>query len=170
MKYVVVMLIALTVVLVPVLGRIAQAQQQLGQGDTFYDIIKNDHKLITEDFKKVSDATDNEQKKAAFNSLKRDLFAHMRAEETHWYPVLQNDQQTNGLAIQAKDEHLSARTELEKISANWKTEAPRLDLAEKLVNDHVKFEESTMFDASKKAIGADEEKKITQQFKETDKS
>jgi hemerythrin superfamily protein len=160
--------LAIVVMLLPALGRPARAQA-LGQGETFYDIIKNDHKVITDDFKKVFNAIDNDAKKQAFDNLTRDLFTHMDAEENYWYPVLQGTDQGQGLALQAKDEHLAARTEIKKIAVDWNTEPPRLELAEKMINEHVSFEESKMFDTSRQVIGSAEEKKITQEFKAADK-
>ncbi|MGE5308710.1 MAG: hemerythrin domain-containing protein [Deltaproteobacteria bacterium] len=144
--------------------------QQLGQGNTVYDVIKNDHKVITDDFNKVEQTSDNAQKKAAFDTLRKDLFAHMRAEETTWYPKLQENTDTKALAGQAQDEHVNARADIEKIYADWNNQQSLLSDAKKKVDDHVKFEEGKMFDASRKIIGSDEESRVTAAFKDADKA
>jgi hemerythrin superfamily protein len=171
MKRVLLLAGMLMFVLAPCMSRFVLAQAEPGRGgNTFYDIIKHDHKLIEDDFQKVKQETDNDRKKEAFNKLTQDLLIHMKAEESYWYPVLQENQQTSGLAIQAKDEHAAAVLELNRISGNWNTEPPRLDEAEKMINEHIKFEESKMFDESRKLIKEDQGNKIFREFKNYEKA
>lgn len=144
--------------------------QQLGQGSSVYDIIRNDHKVITEDFQKVMQS-DPQNRKDAINKLRNDLRTHMKAEERYLYPVLRDNDATKALAVQAQDEHTAAAAQLAKVSAGGDQELEMAQLAvlQELVNAHIRFEESRLIESASQVIDPGQETKITGQFKEVDK-
>jgi hemerythrin-like domain-containing protein len=142
-----------------------------GQGNSYDEIIKNDHKVITSLINDLMDNTKKNQRGMLFDSLKKGLHQHMAAEEKYIYPVLEKNPQYKADAQKAKDEHAAAKAELAKIDPNAPdaTFMSRLDVLKTMLNAHVQFEEGQLLPEADKIISPEDRAKITNDFKKIDR-
>ncbi|MDD4939180.1 MAG: hemerythrin domain-containing protein [Candidatus Omnitrophica bacterium] len=142
-----------------------QAQEgQFGQGATYSEIMRNDHRQIERLIGQLRQSEDHGEMDRLLTQLKDGLAKHMKAEETYLYPALEKNDDTKGMAVKARDEHSAAKSQLQRINhmAGREEYLSRLDLLETLIKSHVNFEEGELLSA---AQGVVEEGSMTEQFR-----
>jgi hemerythrin superfamily protein len=135
-----------------------------------YQILKSDHKEVSNLFKKLEDTSDNAGKTRdrIFGKLHDELKAHSSAEEEMFYPRLKDNASTRDLVAHALHEHqavdrmLAEMSTMESASSEW---SKKCKMLHKMVEDHVKEEENKIFPEAKKILSDDEAKELGKQFK-----
>lgn len=116
-------------------------------------LLKEDHKKVKALFGEVESLGDRAsvQRKKLFAKIDGELTAHVRVEETIFYPAFRS-RAGNGEAkdevLEAYEEHGIVKNlirELEDLDPKDDTYKPKLTVLMELVEHHVKEEESTMF-------------------------
>lgn len=143
-----------------------QEQPMFGQGSTYAEIMKNDHKQVSSLIKQLGSTSDARQRKDTLAKLKDGLAKHMKAEENYLYPRLEKFPDAKPMAIRAEDEHMAAKAELAKLDPSKDEDVftSRLEVLKNLINTHVDFEESQLIDKANQDLSGEQDK-ITQQFK-----
>jgi len=141
------------------------AQNEFGQGTTYDEIMRNDHKEISSLLDQLAQAkADHQQKKELLMRLRDGIAKHMKAEEDYLYPRLKKTPDAKATAVRAEDEHMAAKAELAKLNPDEEDAvfSSRLEVLKTLIDGHVTFEESQLLDKAKSLSDQD---KISEQFK-----
>lgn len=131
--------------------------------DDIWGMLKKDHDQVKKIIKQLKDGKNGNQ----FNLLQQMLAVHMQFEEQNLYPTLQKNEATRALAIQAQDEHKSAKQVLDKMAksqgdkAQWTANLNQLD---QLLNTHIKNEERKLFKEGKRVINKDQARQLGAQY------
>jgi hemerythrin superfamily protein len=126
-----------------------------------FQLLKSDHKKVSGLFKKIAATTDRAVKtrRTLRTQLKNELELHASAEEAHFYPMLENHPETKKFVGEALKEHNGVKKVLTEIgrmpveTGEFLTKAKEL---ERMVQHHVKEEESEIFPAARAAMGDEE--------------
>lgn len=116
----------------------------------FFDELKKDHKEVKGLLDEL--ASISPQKGQLFQQLRREIVPHMQAEEDTLYNMLMQNEDSRHLAFKGIEEHNLVKTvmgELDQTSFDERWKA-RIGVLRTMVNQHIKEEESDVFDAAKK--------------------
>jgi iron-sulfur cluster repair protein YtfE (RIC family) len=120
------------------------------------NLLKEDHKKVTELFKKV-EATDEEAKhQLLFEKIKTELETHTFIEEKVLYPMLEQYEALKDLVLEAYEEHKQVKTlirEIEKLAEGSERFDAKLKVMGENVEHHVDEEENQMFPKVRKVLG-----------------
>jgi hemerythrin superfamily protein len=139
----------------------AQGIKDFGQGESYEEIIQNDHELVSWYVDQLANEMTPEERAVLFNNFKRGLKKHMKAEEEYFYPRLQEESR-----VKAKDQHMAIERQLEKVKPTKEegdTFQARLSVLKELIDTHVQYEEGELLDQSKNGEG--DQQRITEKFR-----
>lgn len=113
------------------------------------ELLRSDHKVVAELFKKAESASDKE-KPAIFSKIKDELDVHTHIEETIFYPKLKADgnKALVDIVLEGIEEHRQVKMflkELEGLTGGSEKFDPKLTVLIEDVEHHVKEEENEMF-------------------------
>jgi iron-sulfur cluster repair protein YtfE (RIC family) len=141
----------------------------------FFDILKKDHRKVSDLFKQIEKLDEDETQKCEqlFAQLKSNLEAHTQLEETIVYPALQEKEETREIILESREEHEVVKTllqELDQDSDGDEVWDAKLTVLKENVEHHVEEEEGEMFKKAKKALSKEEIRRITDQVMEQKRS
>ena len=115
-----------------------------------FDEIRDDHRQVMDIFDQLlqTDEVTVRRRPQLMNQLQRELLAHMAAEETVFYPLLENGERNHWNHLHAEEEHVSARIVMERLqqmNPNEEHFAPLCDVLRNVIRLHVAEEESILF-------------------------
>jgi len=122
-----------------------------------FDLLKADHKKVADILEKL-DATSERALKTReelFTKLKRELDVHSRIEETIFYPVLEEADETHEITLEALEEHALVKQLLEELQALAKDDeqwTAKFTVLKENVEHHVEEEEGEMFKKARKVL------------------
>src|SRR5690606_17390144 len=136
------------------------------------DILKDEHTEITQLLNRVMRTPDIKAKKTFFEEMKQKLFAHMEAEEQTLYASLKNEQIDNALylAEDAEFEHRQVRDYFEMLEDTQFNSEEWNELFREIkssIEEHIEFEESTLFAEAKEDFTDGELLHFSQNYLET---
>jgi len=129
----------------------------------FLDELKKDHKEIKGLLDEL--ASMSPQKAQLLQQLRREMIPHMQAEEDTLYNVLMQNEDSRQLAFKGIEEHRLGKMVMQDLDQatfdeRWNA---RVSLLRTLVFQHIKEEESDIFDAAKN-LGEEQMKEISTSF------
>jgi iron-sulfur cluster repair protein YtfE (RIC family) len=120
------------------------------------DLLKEDHKKVSELFKQV-EATEEEAKhQQLFEKIKVELETHTFIEEKVLYPMFEQYEELKDLVLEAYEEHKQVKTllrEIDKLAEGSERFDAKLKVMGENVEHHVDEEENEMFPKVRKLIG-----------------
>jgi hemerythrin superfamily protein len=138
---------------------------------TFFDILKEDHEKVMSLFEQIEEGEEMEVEEMGdiFSQIQQELEAHMDLEESYFYPVLEESDETRQEALEAYEEHKVAKLVLNDFGnigqddERWKA---KLKVLKELVEHHVQEEEGNVFKMAKKVIDKDQIQEITENIEQ----
>jgi len=122
-----------------------------------FNLLKADHKKVADILEKL-DATSERALKTReelFTKLKRELDLHSRIEETIFYPVLEEADETHEITLEAFEEHALVKQLLEELQSLAKDDeqwTAKFTVLKENVEHHVEEEEGEMFKKARKVL------------------
>ncbi len=129
-----------------------------------YSVLKNDHDRIRSMFSEFMEKK-GQAGMEMFSLLKNRLDAHMKAEESFFYPVLEQERSTHEPALESIEEHHVTRLlleELEGLSLSDEHWMPKMKVLKEVTEHHLEEEESTIFEQARKAVNEQQAQDIGQ--------
>src|SRR5215216_1720857 len=131
-----------------------------------FDILKEDHKKVSDLFEKLEPTTERaiKTREELFAKLKMELDVHAHIEETILYPVLKEIEETRDITLEAIEEHrivkvlLAELEEMPKGSEQW---TAKLTVLKETVEHHVEEEEGEMFKQARSALSKEQIEQLT---------
>lgn len=120
-------------------------------------LLKEDHRLVDHFFEQISQTTERAEKtrQKLFAQVDKLLSSHLKIEETLFYPVLKEYEETRALAFQSIEEHAGAKELIHKLkNGDYSSEiwTARFKFLVEIVRHHVKEEEKMIFPKVNKTI------------------
>jgi iron-sulfur cluster repair protein YtfE (RIC family) len=119
------------------------------------ELLKEDHKKVSELFAKVDATESQKQHLQLFEKIKTELETHTQIEETLFYPVLEQYDELKDLVMEAFEEHKQVKSLIREITAlaegSEKLDA-KLTVMGENVEHHIGEEEEEMFPQVEKLI------------------
>lgn len=134
-----------------------------------FEILKDDHAKVKKIFETLEPTTTQALKTRAelFNKLKQELEAHTTMEEKYFYPLLEDEDETEEIAEHAVDEHQEVKDLLKEI-ASLKVDSdewlPKVLELKESVEHHVREEESEMFKKAKEVLTSEQLEEVAVNF------
>ena len=122
-----------------------------------FNLLKADHKKVADILEKL-DATSERALKTReelFTKLKSELDVHAKIEETIFYPVLEEADETHELTLEALEEHALVKQlleELESLAKDDEVWTAKFTVLKENVEHHVEEEEGEMFMKARKLL------------------
>lgn len=133
-----------------------------------FEILKKDHELVRELFKKIEGEQDFEEKKRIFQDLKRELTTHAKAEQEVFYEplrILTEEQEESGkrsaLVWEGEEEHhvvCLLLNEISRVPQSIPLFDSKLRVLKELVLRHVEQEEEQIFKVAREQFSEEETK------------
>lgn len=120
-----------------------------------FDMLETDHDEIKNILDDLSETSDQAEKtrESGFMKLKAELIPHMRGEEQALYPVLQSNEETREMALEAIEEHRAAEkvlNELDGMPVNAEAWLAKITVLQEMLEHHIDEEESKIFPKAEK--------------------
>jgi hemerythrin-like domain-containing protein len=132
--------------------------------ENIFDIILEEHKEFKEMLAKIIDG--NKDKEDSFEELKKEIEAHIKAEEQTLYECLKQDKKGRGLTLVGVEEHRIGTGVLNKLDRStnkwnheWKIQAIVL---KHLLEKHIEVEEEEVLPLAKEMLS----KKVVDELSE----
>ena len=119
-----------------------------------YSILKKDHESIRRMFSEFMDKKE-QAGGDLFYQIKNKLTAHMKAEESFFYPVLEQDESTREPTLESIEEHHVTKLllgELEGMSPKDDHWVPKMKVLREVTEHHLEEEEESLFTEAHKAM------------------
>src|SRR5262245_19855693 len=133
-----------------------------------YSLIKKDHQEVASLFKQLRDAKGSRETCAQlFTQLREELELHVHVEEQVFYPALQEADVTQETVEEALDDHQLVAVlleELAKTSKGSKAWDEQLQVLEENMQEHVKAEESNIFDTARQLLSPEDEAELAERW------
>jgi hemerythrin-like domain-containing protein len=117
--------------------------------EDFFNLLHQEHEKVKTTMRQLHDMWQNDtsQRRDLVKELKHDLTTHMDGEEKFWYPELRRDRSSWMEALEAEEEHNTARHVFNKFEDTTDNERwmARLMVLQDLIDHHVKVEEDELF-------------------------
>jgi len=133
-----------------------------------YSILEEEHKKT----KSKMDEAEKKKSKELLTSISKDLLAHMSAEEAAYYSFIMKIKIMKDLVLEAEEEHLVVKTIIQQIKQGkihddvlW----AKFKVLKENVEHHVKEQENTLFEETRRNITESEAKDIGEKFLEQKK-
>ena len=122
-----------------------------------FNLLKADHKKVADILEKLDATSDRALKtrEELFTKLKMELDVHSRIEETIFYPVLEEADETHELTLEALEEHALVKQLLEELHSLAKDDeqwTAKFTVLKENVEHHVEEEEGEMFKKARKVL------------------
>lgn len=122
-----------------------------------YRLLKQDHQKAKRLFERIAEAGEGAKKtrERLFQELKQELELHTRVEEEHFYPALEEFDETKDLVAEALSEHdevkekLAALAQIDTEDESWPSEIEELQAD---VEHHVEEEENEIFPKARELL------------------
>jgi hemerythrin superfamily protein len=130
-----------------------------------YELLKTDHKTVSELFKKFEQTTTRASKtrEDLFTKIQQELELHAALEEEMLYPLLEEAEETHEIALEAVQEHDVVKkllAELADMDLGDEEFDAKLTVLKENVEHHVEEEEGEMFPKARKVIDKDQAKAL----------
>ncbi len=143
--------------------------------EPFFNLLHREHEEVMRVFQdfEITQHNRTETVNDRWSSLKRLLVPHMVAEENAFYPVLNDKPETQEDSQRALEQHNAAESVLFEIN-NLPVQGlndlfwTRLNTLKSMVQDHVRFEEGTVFPKTAKVLSADQLQDIMQKYQQAE--
>ena len=118
-------------------------------------LLKKDHELVKDIFKKIDAAHDEEEKKSLFEQFMDEIAIHERIEEEIFYPALQRLPKAKEDVMESFEEHhvvdmIVAEMDVEPDDEKWDA---KFTVMKENVEHHIKDEEEKLFPKAEKLLG-----------------
>lgn len=126
------------------------------EGPNAVALLKSQHREVEALFKEIEAAAERatEKKEALFETVVKKLTAHIKIEESIFYPaVMEVDED---LVLEAFEEHANVKAmirKIQRIDADDETFMAKITVLIELVDHHVKEEEEELFPKCQKTLG-----------------
>jgi hemerythrin-like domain-containing protein len=130
-----------------------------------FELLKADHKKVAGILEKLESTTERaiKTREDLFAQLKTELDAHASVEETIFYPVLEEADETHDITLEAIEEHRVVKrllAELERLPKDDEQWAAKLTVLKENIEHHVDEEEGEMFKKARKVLDKEEIEKL----------
>ena len=123
------------------------------------ELLKTDHKKVSELFKKAEKSENKKQQKQLFDQIKTELETHAHIEETVFYPAVAKNEELKDMVLEALEEHKQVKTllrEMDNLTADSEKFEPKLKVLMENIEHHaVEEEEEKMFPKIRKFMNAE---------------
>ena len=131
-----------------------------------FDILKEDHKKVSDLFEKLEPTTERaiKTREELFAKLKMELDVHAHIEETILYPVLKEVEETRDITLEGIEEHRIVKlllSELERMPKDTEQWTAKLTVLKENVEHHVEEEEGEMFKQARSALSKEQIEQLT---------
>ncbi len=141
-------------------------------------LLKTDHEKVSSIFEQLEDTTERAEKTRTelFAKLKEELDIHAHIEETIFYPVLKQSDETRDITMEGIQEHHVVKVllrELDAMQVDSETWTAKLKVLKENVEHHVEEEEEDMFPKARTVLSKDQLEELGAQLdaeKKTQKS
>lgn len=141
---------------------------------SIFDILKTDHDTVKRIVQRLVDSTKRARKsrEVQVEQLKEALLPHMDAEESIFYPFIEEESDEPELALKAVEEHQVARNMLSDIEATavdddrWHA---KVLVMQEIVRHHIEEEESVVFDKAMELMDEEKAEQMGGQFESAKK-
>jgi hypothetical protein len=127
-----------------------------------FELLKNDHKKVSQLFKQVESAS-GQAKKQLFSQVKSELDLHAHIEEKFLYPALENTKEAREITLEAYEEHKVVKELLAELATAGTPEDEwdaKFKVLRENVEHHVEEEEGELFDKAEDALGDEKIERI----------
>ncbi|MEO6094478.1 MAG: hemerythrin domain-containing protein [Fibrobacteria bacterium] len=136
-----------------------------------YELLKKDHKTVKSLFSKLERTTEeqSDEREDLFQTLKQELSVHALAEEKFFYPLLQEEEESEDIALEALEEHRVVKRLLKELDANQKGTkewAAKLKVLQENVEHHVEEEEGELFEKAEDVLSKEQAEEIAEQVED----
>ena len=126
-----------------------------------FELLKADHKKVSGIFEKLEPTTERgiKTREELFAQLKQELEVHTQIEETIFYPVLEDADETHDITLEAFEEHAVVKrllAELDELAKDEEQWGAKLTVLKENVEHHVEEEEGEMFKKARKVLSSEE--------------
>lgn len=121
-------------------------------------LLKADHKEVKALLKQLTAEEDSENCDELFERLYASVKAHAKFEEEEVYPLLEQEDDTKDLALEAYEEHLQVVVLLEALREMEDDDekcAAKMSVLSENLNHHIKEEETELLPQLKKAVSSE---------------
>jgi len=136
--------------------------------DDFFNTIHQDHVEVRGIISQLKSASDAERE-SLFKRLKSEILPHMKAEESAFYPPLEQNSESHEDALEAFEEHHAAElflTELDKMPKQGDKWKAKLSVFSEIVEHHIEEEEEKIFKDAEKVLSHDKIDEVSHGFQE----
>ncbi len=133
-------------------------------GKDIFSLIKKDHREAESLFEKLNSG---KREKSIFQKLDMELSIHMEAEEKHFYPRLEEFEETRDQVADALQEHKEAKEmlkELNKLPFDSEQWSSKFDDLQDAIEHHIEDEEGDIFTDAKDVLDQEEIDQMSQSF------
>ena len=122
-----------------------------------FTLLKNDHKKVAGLLEQIDKTTERgvKTREELFTRLKSELELHTEIEETIFYPVLEENEETRDIALEAVEEHRIVKqflSELESLSKDEEQWTAKFTVLKENIEHHLEEEEGEMFKKARKVL------------------
>lgn len=126
-----------------------------------FTLLKEDHKKVAGILEKIDATTERgvKTREELFAQLKTELDIHAEIEETIFYPVLEEHEETRDITLEGIEEHRIVKELLAELDAMAKDDevwTAKMTVLKENVEHHVEEEEGEMFPKARKALTEEE--------------
>lgn len=130
-----------------------------------YNLLKEDHKKVSDIFKKLDSTTERALKarEELFSKLDSELEVHAAIEEQIFYPALKQAAEMRDIVLEALEEHKIVKEMLKELGSTPKdTEkwTAKLTVLKENVEHHVEEEEDEMFKKARKVLSDEQAEQL----------
>jgi hemerythrin superfamily protein len=119
-----------------------------------FELLKKDHKKVSQLFKEI-EAASGQTKKQIFSRLKSELDVHAQVEERIFYPALENREEARDITLEAYEEHKVVKDLLGELASGNAPEDEwdaKLTVLRENVEHHVEEEEGELFSKARQVL------------------
>ncbi len=133
------------------------------------ELLKADHKTVSELFEKVKATEDKAAHKQLFEKINQELETHAHIEETIFYPTIIENEEIKDIVLEGIEEHKQVKTllcEIPNLSDDSEKFEAKLKVLMEDVEHHVEEEEEEMFPLVEDAFDEDQLEELGEQMEE----
>ena len=132
----------------------------MNQMDAF-ELLKTDHEKVAGILEKIEGTTERALKtrEELFTQLKSELDVHANIEETIFYPVLEKEEESRDITLEAFEEHRIVKQLLSELEAEAKDDekwTAKFTVLKENIEHHVEEEEGELFKKARRVLSEEE--------------
>ena len=137
-----------------------------------FELLKADHEKVAGIFEKLEPTTERgvKTREDLFTQLKHELEVHTQIEETIFYPVLKEADETHDITLEAFEEHAVVKQlllELNDLAKDDEQWGAKLTVLKENVEHHVEEEEGEMFKKARQVLSDEEAEALGERMQAT---